>query len=682
MQALLEKQQNSLQRLEDLSKQDRLLQLVQTKELLSVDSDTTDMIEQMQNLNDNFLRMFEEIKKSVVNVDVVAYQELASKNSMSLPQIARDINVSRQNLQEIVRQSDGDVKTGADMHFRKSSENESLMRNDVAERKERIKTEGVSFVGGDNLSEEEATLEQNRMIDGQTDLLMKIEENTRSNARTPQEKRKEEKESASGGIVDTIKNLLGGAGRGIAGGLKTAGSFALKRAPIIAAGAMVLGGAFNARKAFQRSSAKEAESLQDIDARVQSGEITEDEAKGLRQEAKKEGTVGRQSAVGEGVGTGGGALLGMKGGAIAGAKVGAFLGPKGAAAGALIGGTIGAISGSRVGGQIGEFVGKASGRITNFFKGDRGESDKVKKAEVEKGSSVEIEFSEMKFAQNDPENYKKFRIERDGLIEKYATDRAKKANKKEPTQIDYDIAKSKAQLETIQKYRTEIEAAGAGKVTGGKKEEPAKLPGENTPTPITQEAEAKPSIGTRVLDAASKAIPVVGAARKIVSGAGRALSSMFGGSRSTETPTTSADAPASFADTAQKTSEDQRVAKGLDNPERVKKERELRIAERRGNLPEVNRLNRELREIESREMRGQSTSRLAPAQTPSSGAVVSAASGENEQAKMEASKGGGNSAIVAAPTTINNQTIQNQSPKQRPRNSDHTVNKYLESRYA
>jgi hypothetical protein len=679
MQALLEKQQNSLQRLEDLSKQDRLLQLVQTKELLSVDSDTTDMIEQMQNLNDNFLRMFDEIKKSVVNVDVVAYQELASKNSMSLPQIARDINVSRQNLQELVRQSDGDVKTGADMHFRKSSENESLMRNDIAERKERIKTDGVTFVGGNNLSEEEAALEQNRMIDAQTDLLMKIEENTRSNARTPQEKRKEEKESGSGGIVDTIKNLLGGAGRGIAGGLKRAGSFALKRAPIIAAGAMVLGGAYNARKAFQGSSAKEAESLQDIDARVESGEITEDQAKGLRQEAKKEGTVGRHSAVGEGVGTGGGALLGMKGGAIAGAKVGAFLGPKGAAAGALIGGTIGAISGSRVGGQIGEFVGKASGRITNFFRGDRGESDKLKEQAAGE-PSVSIEFSEATFAEKDPENYQKFVAYRDELTKKYAADSAKEMKRK-PNREDFKLANKKASTDAVLKFRNEIEAAGAGSVSGGKKEEPAKIAGEKTPTPIAQEAEAKPSIGTRVLDAASKAIPLVGAARKIVTGAGRALSSMFGGSRNKETPTTSttpAETPAENSGVAPTPA----TSEGVDNSERIKKERELRIAERRGNLPEVNRLNRELREIESREMRGKAPSRLAPAQKPSSGAVVSAASGENEQAKMEASKGGGNSAIVAAPTTINNQTIQNQSPKQRPRNSDHTVNKYLESRYA
>jgi hypothetical protein len=84
-----------------------------------------------------------------------------------------------------------------------------------------------------------------------------------------------------------------------------------------------------------------------------------------------------------------------------------------------------------------------------------------------KASKVDIQFSEMKFAQNDQENYKKFSKDKEALTEEYAKKQASTYGRKEPNQIDYEIAGMKAKTDTIVKYRKEIEASGAGKVTGG-----------------------------------------------------------------------------------------------------------------------------------------------------------------------------------------------------------------------
>lgn len=83
MQQVLDKQTNSLNRLVELSKQDRLLQLIQTKESLDNDKENKDTIEQLKKLNENVedlkkvtndknkggvnsnvIKLFSEIKKS------------------------------------------------------------------------------------------------------------------------------------------------------------------------------------------------------------------------------------------------------------------------------------------------------------------------------------------------------------------------------------------------------------------------------------------------------------------------------------------------------------------------------------------------------------------------------------------------------------------------------------------
>jgi hypothetical protein len=118
------------------------------------------------------------------------------------------------------------------------------------------------------------------------------------------------------------------------------------------------------------------------------------------------------------------------------------------------------------------------------LKGDtKTSSSQEKGAAPTKATPVDIQFSEMKFAQNDGENYKKFSKDKEALTEDYAKKQASTYGRKEPNQIDYEIAGMKAKKDTIIKYRKEIEASGAGKVTGG--EPPVASATEPTTTPPT-----------------------------------------------------------------------------------------------------------------------------------------------------------------------------------------------------
>lgn len=75
-------------------------------------------------------------------------------------------------------------------------------------------------------------------------------------------------------------------------------------------------------------------------------------------------------------------------------------------------------------------------------------------------------------------------------------------------------------------------------------------------------------------------------------------------------------------------------------------------------------------------------SKIAPASAPQSGNMVAKGSEQNKEANMEASKpssGGGNT-IVSAPTVNNVQNTQ-QTIKLQPRNRDNSVTNYLSSRY-
>jgi hypothetical protein len=513
----------------------------------------------------------------------------------------------------------------------------------------------LPFTGGSSnllsaASDEEAMIEQNRMVAEQTGLLIKIEENTRalkgglSGGGSNQKPAVTAAEEGGGfGVADMLGGagrlgkIARGAGRGLMTGAKAAGKFLMKRAGPLAAIGAVGAGVYEGYQGYQKAGEQEQSALANIDAKVESGEITEEEAKGLRVEARETATVDRSASVGKGGGMAAGGAVGALKGAALGAAVGSVVPIVGTVIGGAIGAGLGAVGGSFLGGKAGEFIGEKFGKAKNFFFGKSGDSDNIKKAEIERGSSVEIEFSEMKFAQNDPENYKKFRVERDALIEKYATDRAKKAKKKEPTQIDYDIAKSKAQLETIQKYRTEIEAAGAGKVTGGKKEEP-KAPGEKTADALKKTAEG-----------------VTGTPPE---------------------PSTTMTKNADGSTTIKETESYDLVANEKVVPGQPLSEKQMNV------IGMSKSMGNKYPEYIEKQYANQNAAKLKPPEPPQTGNAIAKQSGDNEQAKLDSGKGGGSSAIVAAPTINNNNNVQNTPVKLAPRNGDSTVNKYMQSRWA
>lgn len=463
--------------------------------------------------------------------------------------------------------------------------------------------------GVSTLDKEESTLEQNRMIAEQSDLLRKIESNTRG---LSQGKTKDQAAAATpaqeaeegGGLLDMLGNSKFGrvaknAGRGLLRGAANVGKFALRRAGPIAAVAAVGAGAYEGYTGWKDASEKEGQSLNNIDAKVESGQLTEDEAKKLRTETREQATVERSSAAGKGTGMAiGGAAGALKGAAI-GATIGSAVPIVGTVIGGAVGATVGAIGGAWLGGKGGEWLGKKWGQAKNWMFGKSGESDK--KAQIEgTNSSVDIQFSEKTFAEKDPDNYAKFAKEREELTKKYAKENAKKIGR-DPTPADYQEAKMEANIEVIQKYRKEIEAAGAGKVSGGKKEE---APGKKTEDALKKTADGLDPKKANV-SAEPKLDPVTGKPMPATSTAGTAISPV----------------------------NDQSVTP-------------------------------------------------VPSNSPSSGNILSKASGENEQAKMEANRGGGTANVVSAPTFNNNKTVQNNAPKLPPRNIDNTINRYLDRTYS
>lgn len=95
------------------------------------------------------------------------------------------------------------------------------------------------------------------------------------------------------------------------------------------------------------------------------------------------------------------------------------------------------------------------------------ETATVQQPKQQRTTPVDIQFSEMQFAKNDTANYKNFNKDREALTEEYAKKQASKYGRKEANDMDYDIARTMANKDTVIKYRKEIEAAGAGKVSGG-----------------------------------------------------------------------------------------------------------------------------------------------------------------------------------------------------------------------
>ena len=171
------------------------------------------------------------------------------------------------------------------------------------------------------------------------------------------------------GLLDSATDLLGGKGKtgpaGTAG--KAVGRFS-KLAAIGRVGGAALavaGGAFTAYEGYTAAEDSKNAKLEEVQAKLNSGEIDEKQAASLRKEIGNTATVQKSGAVGEGVGMAAGGIAGMK----LGAALGSFAGPVGTVVGGVAGGALGAFAGSSLGKKAGEFGGK----VLNYFSDDKKE---------------------------------------------------------------------------------------------------------------------------------------------------------------------------------------------------------------------------------------------------------------------------------------------------------------------
>jgi len=167
---------------------------------------------------------------------------------------------------------------------------------------------------------------------------------------------------SGGGLGKTLKN----AGRGAL----SLGGKALKfmggKGGAIAGAALAVGaGAYTAYKGYTAADDSKDAKLEEVQAKVDSGEMKPEEAAAARKEIGNTATVEKSGAVGEGTGMAVGAIAGMK----AGAMLGAFGGPIGAGVGAIAGGALGAFAGSSAGKYVGEKVGGGINAVKGFFGG-------------------------------------------------------------------------------------------------------------------------------------------------------------------------------------------------------------------------------------------------------------------------------------------------------------------------
>ena len=148
-----------------------------------------------------------------------------------------------------------------------------------------------------------------------------------------------------------LGRALGGAGRG-----------ALSLASKAAVPLTIAYGAYDAYTGYQDAAENEKTQTAEIDKKVASGELTQEQAAKSKSEIKKQGRVEKSKAVGGGVG--------MAGGALAGAALGATVGSIVPGVGTVIGGAVGGVVGGIAGSGAGKWLGEKAGNAINWFKGD------------------------------------------------------------------------------------------------------------------------------------------------------------------------------------------------------------------------------------------------------------------------------------------------------------------------
>jgi hypothetical protein len=114
-------------------------------------------------------------------------------------------------------------------------------------------------------------------------------------------------------------------------------------------------------------------------------------------------------------------------------------------------------------------------------------------SQVEPSETTQISFSEAKFAEADPENYKRFV---DFRKQRYNEIKEEEKKKGFSDSIANDIAEPKARKEAIIKFRKEIEAAAAGAVkTTQKGQESGQPPAPVTTSPVGQQPVTTSPVG-------------------------------------------------------------------------------------------------------------------------------------------------------------------------------------------
>ena len=261
----------------------------------------------------------------------------------------------------------------------------------------------------------------------------------------------------AGGAIATGAKAVGKGALSLGGGIaKFAASGAGKA---LGATAAVGLGAYTAYKGYTAAEDSKQVKLEEVQTQFDAGKITSEQAAAQRKEIGNTATVEKSSAVGEGTGMAGGAIAG----GLAGAKLGAAIGSIipgagtviGAGIGTIAGGALGAFAGSKAGKAVGEAIGGGINTVKNFFGGsDVGE--KTKEAVTGSAPTTDIQFSETEFAKSDPQTYQKFVEFKDKRTTEISNEFAKKSGRDKPNQADVQVARAKAKVEAIEKFKKEI----------------------------------------------------------------------------------------------------------------------------------------------------------------------------------------------------------------------------------
>lgn len=165
------------------------------------------------------------------------------------------------------------------------------------------------------------------------------------------------------GLGDALSLLpdIGKAGKGAAGKAAGAASKFGKIAKIGGAALAIGAGAYTAYQGWTGAEESKQAKLEEVQAKVDSGEMSTEQAAAARKEIGNTATVEKAGAAGEGTGMAVGGIAGMKAGAAIGTMIG---GPVGTAVGAVAGGALGAFAGS----SAGKWVGEKAGQGINYVK--------------------------------------------------------------------------------------------------------------------------------------------------------------------------------------------------------------------------------------------------------------------------------------------------------------------------